>query len=57
MTKIELTTRYGKASIEVEEDDLNIDHLFEHLIEPLLLASGYHPNTIEGLFDNAYRKE
>ena len=49
MTKITLETQYGSATIAVNQDDMNISDLWEQVIEPLLLAAGYHPETVKSI--------
>lgn len=50
MTRITLETIDGKYSIETPRDDLDIDGAIDCLIEPLLLAAGYHPDTVARAF-------
>lgn len=49
-TKATLQTPYGIFSIEVPERDLNIDDLWEEVLRPLLLGSGYSEIVADGLF-------
>lgn len=35
-----------KITIESKNNDMTINDIFEKLIEPALLAIGYHPNSI-----------
>ena len=46
-TTITMKTEYGTSEIHVNKDDMNIDDVFEELIEPLLLAVGYSKQTID----------
>ncbi len=46
MTTITLQSRYGSISITIDRDDMNIMEVFEDLITPALLASGYSQETI-----------
>ena len=53
VTRLTLETCYGKVSVEVKEDDLNIEDLWRTVIEPLLLGAGYAESTIKSLFDES----
>jgi len=49
---LEATTNeyYGhKVEISTYGDDLTISAVFEELIEPMLLAWGYHPDSIKDI--------
>ena len=40
---------YSKVVISVDNDDLEIRELWDSLIEPAILATTYHPGSIEDL--------
>jgi len=46
-----LETEYGKIKVSVKKSDLTIFELWEDVIEPLLVASGYAQETINNLFE------
>ena len=46
MTSITLSTQYGNYTISLEQDEMCIDAVITDLINPLLLAAGYQPNSI-----------
>jgi hypothetical protein len=46
MTKITFETQYGKYIVEVNKDDMHIESIMTELIIPVLIASGFHPDTI-----------
>ena len=46
MTRISLETCYGASTIEVFKDDMTIEEVMQELVAPVLLASGYHPNSV-----------
>jgi len=48
-TIMTLESEYGKISIEVPHRNMDIDTMWDELIRPLLLAAGYHPDTIDRL--------
>jgi len=50
MVSIEMKNEYGVYKIECEEDYVNIYELADHLIKPMLLAAGFHPNNVTELF-------
>jgi hypothetical protein len=45
-TKIQFTNCYGTYSIEMNDTDMDIDDVVINLVKPLLLAVGYHPNSV-----------
>lgn len=49
MTKATLETHDQTVSIAIQKDDLNIDDLWDLLLEPLLLGAGYHSETVQKL--------
>ena len=53
MTKISLETEYGIASIEVRENCISIDQMFNSLIEPVLVASGYSQKQVDDYFERS----
>ena len=50
--KITLENEYGVYSVETFKSTDGIDSMFENLIAPLLLAAGYHPETIRDQFEH-----
>jgi len=38
-----------KATIEVDYDDIHINDVWEKLIKPVLIAYGFHPDTVNSL--------
>lgn len=46
MSKITLENENGVYSIQCCDEQLKIDDVFDYLIIPMLLAAGYHPETI-----------
>lgn len=50
MTTITLENKYGKYSISVNIENMNIFEMEEELFKPLLGAMGYHHNAIAKLF-------
>jgi len=51
-TTISLKNEFGTYTISVNETDLDIVGMYEHLFKPLLLAAGYHIESIEDHFEN-----
>jgi len=49
-TTITVDTHYGYVSIGVEERDMDMDSLVNSLFRPLVLAMGYHPDTVNEYF-------
>lgn len=47
MTKITLENSYGIYTIQVPQDDMNIDSIYENLIIPVLCASGFDRKLVE----------
>ena len=46
--KITLVTNYVEITIEQpNDDDLTIEEVTQELVRPLLLAAGYHPDSVE----------
>ncbi len=45
-TSLTLKDGHGECSIEVPYTGLPMDEMVDNLIIPLLLAAGYHKNTI-----------
>lgn len=39
--------RNPTVSIWMPSDDMNIDDVVEHMIQPLLIAWGYQPSTVQ----------
>ena len=46
MTSITLSTQYGTYTISIGKEDMNMEDVMGELIRPLLLAAGYHSETI-----------
>lgn len=46
-TKITLENVYGKYTVEIPDKDLTVASMFDYLIIPVLLASGYAEESIE----------
>lgn len=49
-TRLTLESSGGTISIEIPECGLTIGAVESLLLRPLLLAAGYQPDTVEGLF-------
>lgn len=46
MTRIELQNENGRFVIELNDDQLTVQAMFDDLWIPLLLAAGFQPETI-----------
>ena len=44
--KIKITAEDRRACIEIKVDDLSVDEVNRLLIEPALVAMGYHPSCV-----------
>ena len=44
--KIKITAEDRRACIEIKGDDLSVDEVNRLLIEPALVAMGYHPSCV-----------
>lgn len=53
MTSITITTQHNSATITVPDDGLTCDALVEELVQPALLAIGYHPETVTRALSDA----
>lgn len=51
-TTVILITNYGEYSVTYNEVDLTMDQMFTHVIKPVLLAAGYHPDTVSSYLDH-----
>ena len=51
-TTISLKNEFGTYTISVSETNLDIVGMYENLFKPLLLAAGYHTESIEDHFEN-----
>lgn len=51
-TTMTLTNEEGNYSVSSFNTVMNIQELFDFCIEPLLLAAGYSPKTIDRFFNN-----
>jgi hypothetical protein len=47
MTKITLENRDGKYTVEVSDELVTISDVIDDLIRPVLLAAGFHNDTID----------
>ncbi len=57
MTKLTLENEYGIYSVENRKDDPDLAAVIEFLVIPVLLAAGYHQNSIdEALGDDLPKK-
>lgn len=45
-TRMSLTTAERHTTVTIARADLNLPALIEQLLEPLLLAAGFHPESI-----------
>ena len=54
MTTIILSNENGDYMISNNATCMSIDHVRDCLLEPLLLAAGYHPSNINDLFNMTY---
>lgn len=50
-TTVILITNYGEYSVTHNEVDLTMDEMLTHVIKPVLLAAGYHPDTVSSYLD------
>lgn len=48
-TKVTLQTQYGTVSVEIPRGDLTIPELWEEVLRPLLLGSGYSADIVDEL--------
>ena len=46
MTSIEFENEYGRYTISMEEDIVQIDNVMQELVKPLLLAAGFQPESV-----------
>jgi hypothetical protein len=46
-TTITLVNSYGTYSITANKDDMGIGEVCADLLEPVLLAAGYHPESVK----------
>lgn len=49
MTSATLSNKYLTVSVSSGKDDLTIDELWSYVVRPLLIATGYEPETVDGL--------
>lgn len=49
-TTISLMNEYGTYTVSIHDKDLTLEDLFATAIEPVLLAAGYHQDSINSLF-------
>jgi len=49
-TALTLTNEFGSYSVTVNDDGLTMPVLIQRLVKPVLLAAGYHPNTVDKYF-------
>ena len=50
ITEMTLKNENGEYSVKVDEYSMTLADMYEYVIKPLLLAAGYHPNTIDAVF-------
>lgn len=46
-TTITLENCYGSTTITVNKTDMDMDEVIQDLVRPMLLAVGYHRDTVE----------
>lgn len=52
-----LNYRNPQVSVWMPSDDMTIDELVEHMVKPLLIAWGFHSDTVnERLFPDDYEQ-
>jgi hypothetical protein len=49
--KITLTDTNGTYTIEIDKEFVHMEEYIELLIKPVLLAAGFHPDTIKKYID------
>lgn len=47
MTKVTIENEFGKYTVEVDKDDMNLSELLDQLVLPALLSVGYHRSTLD----------
>ena len=50
MTRITLENEHGKYIVEIKKESITLESVMDDLIQPVLLAAGYHESTIENYF-------
>lgn len=48
-TKATLQTQYVTVSVKIPRDNLSVNELWEEVLKPLILASGYSESIVDGL--------
>jgi hypothetical protein len=51
MTRITLETSYGRFTVEVPDDGLDMGRMLRDLVKPVLLAAGYAEATVKEYVD------
>lgn len=51
-TEARLITEYGETSIRINKTDMNIHEIWEEILNPLLLGSGFNQEVIDKLFED-----
>ena len=46
-TTLELRNEFGRYTVELQKQEMNIGDVFEDLVMPVLLAAGYSQTVIE----------
>jgi hypothetical protein len=49
-TELTLKNENGESTVKVNDFSMTLADLYEHVIQPLLLAAGYQQKTIDDVF-------
>ena len=51
-TKLTLENEHGTYTVEIPRTELNLEHMFDDLVMPVLYAAGYHPDSVARYMDD-----